>query len=321
MTRLHNHQWLFDIDAPPGPVGPNYTDAPHQVSIRVRGGNPLNTAIILWLQSFHSPLLDFVFKTITQLGGEAFYTITIPIVYWCVNKQFAFSLGTVFLFSNWINTGIKDLIRIPRPSHDVVRVIDTAGGYSFPSGHAQGTSTFFAYLALKIKRRWFTFVAMAAIVLVSLSRPYLGVHYPTDVVAGAIIGTLIALAIYALGGERLRIPVWAFVAVPLLMLMVDQTPDSAKAAGFLAGFGIGNDLDRRYLDFHERGALKQQVIKTVLGLAVLLGLRAGLKAILPISIWSDFIRYAGIGVVGTYFLPWIFTMAGLAGRGKGAGPT
>lgn len=280
-----------------------------------------NTAVILWLQSFHTPFLDFLFKAITQLGGETFYTVAIPIIYWCLNKQYGFSLGTVFLFSNWLNIGLKDLFRIPRPSYHVVRVIDTPGGYSFPSGHAQGTGTFFTYLATKVKRRWFTIVAVGAIVLVSLSRLYLGVHYPTDVLAGAVLGSAIALAVYALGGEKLRIPAWLFVVVPVILVLIDRTADSAKAAGFLGGFGIGNALDNRLLGFSVRGELWKQVVKVVLGLAILLGLRVGIKLILPVSIWSDFARYAVLGVVGAYGLPWLFVATGLAGKEEGAGQT
>lgn len=280
-----------------------------------------NTGIILWLQSFHTPVLDFLMKAITAIGGETFYTIVIPIIYWCIDKRYGFSLGTVFMVSNWINLGLKDLFRIPRPSHAVVRVLDSVGGYSFPSSHAQGTATFWVHLAAKIRRRWFTNVAIAVIVLVSLSRPYLGVHYPTDILAGAVLGTAIALIAYRLWADKLDIPLWAFVTVPVLLVLLDRTADSAKAAGFLAGLGIGYNLDRRFLGFRVGGALWQQAVRTAVGLALLLGVRVGLKLVLPAGIWFDYIRYTAIGVTGGYLLPWLFVTVGLMARDEGAGPT
>lgn len=275
-----------------------------------------NTAIIHWLQSFHSPLLDLFFKAVTALGGEAFYMIAIPVIYWCVDKQFGFNLGAVFLFSSWTNIGLKDLFRIPRPSPDVVRVIERAGGYSFPSGHAQGTATFWTYLAKKVRRRWFSVVAAAVIVLVALSRPYLGVHYPTDVLAGAVLGAGIAILAHALGGERRELPVWAFVVVPVVFVLVDRTADSAKIAGFLAGLGSGRALDRRRLDFRVEGVLREQIVKVVVGLVALLGLRIGIKLLLPAGGWYDFIRYNVLGLAGGYGLPWLFVALGLARRGE-----
>ncbi|EUJ32021.1 PAP2 family protein [Listeria floridensis FSL S10-1187] len=92
----------------------------------------------------------------------------------------------------------------PRPLDRLISI----SGYSFPSGHAAGAATFYGLLALVlifffIKRKglkWFVgLTALFIILLIMLSRVYLGVHYPSDVFAGFILGSaVLSFAFYAL---------------------------------------------------------------------------------------------------------------------------
>lgn len=278
----------------------------------------MNTAFNQWLQQFQPPFLIAAFRAITALGGETFYTIAIPVIYWCFDKGFGFGLGTVFLTSAWANVALKNVFRIPRPSVAEVRVLDNPGGYSFPSGHAQGTGTFWTYCALRIRRRWFTVATVAAIILVSLSRPYLGVHYLTDILGGSLIGIGIALVYFWAERRQLRIPTWAFVAAPILMVLLDHTADGAKTAGMLLGLGLGVRADEATLDFRTRTAAPwQQAAKIAVGIAVVLGLRIGLKLIFPDTAVFGFIRYACIGLGAAYGAPYLFVRFGWAERGVG----
>lgn len=277
-----------------------------------------NTTFILWLQQFQPPFLVAIFKGITALGGETFFTFVIPVLYWCIDKGFGIGLGTIFLTSTWVNGWLKNLFHIPRPSLAEVKVLDNPGGYSFPSGHAQGSGTFWTYCATRIKRRWFTITAAVAIFLVSLSRPYLGVHYLTDITAGAALGIGLALAYAYAERRKWRIPTWAYVVFPLLMGLIDRTPDGAKAAGFLLGLGLGARADEATLDF--KVATKTpwlQAAKLALGIVLVLGLRVGIKAILPTGVVFDFIRYAVVGGAASYGAPYLFVRFGWAERGVG----
>ncbi|MFC1760215.1 phosphatase PAP2 family protein, partial [Candidatus Neomarinimicrobiota bacterium] len=67
------------------------------------------------------------------------------------------------------------------------------GGFSFPSGHAQGSTTLWLMLALLIRKKWINYLTAIMIILVSLSRLYLGVHYPIDILGGVLIGMGIVL--------------------------------------------------------------------------------------------------------------------------------
>jgi len=101
----------------------------------------------------------------------------------------ALSLGGAMLISDVV----KPLVGRPRPP---VEHLQAVGGYSFPSGHATQASAFWFSLVLAIRARATPVTvglagAGAALIVaaVALSRVYLGVHYPSDVVAGVLLGT------------------------------------------------------------------------------------------------------------------------------------
>jgi len=112
--------------------------------------------------------------------------------------------------SGLISGGIKLLIRRPRPTEDLVTIVEKADGMSFPSGHVTLYVIFFGFialLALRLKRfsRKLRFLvlglSMFMILSIPLSRTYLGAHWFTDVLGGFLIGTtfLIILIILYLG--------------------------------------------------------------------------------------------------------------------------
>jgi len=115
----------------------------------------------------------------------------------CIDKDWAFRLGFAYLFSGLANTGIKEICRVPRPFElldiDPMRV-ETAGGYSFPSGHTQQASSLLIVLMEAIKKKWFYILASLLIILVALSRIYLGVHWAFRCCRGDYNCPLVCLA-------------------------------------------------------------------------------------------------------------------------------
>jgi undecaprenyl-diphosphatase len=92
-----------------------------------------------------------------------------------------------------VNSGIKDLVERPRPH--LTSPIVQASGFSFPSGHAAGTTAVYAVLTLlfvregsKLAQRVAIGVVVVLIAAVAATRVLLGVHYPSDVTAGIIVG-------------------------------------------------------------------------------------------------------------------------------------
>ena len=117
--------------------------------------------------------------------------------------------GLAIIGSALLNLGAKPLFARDRPS--LWESIAPEGNYSFPSGHAMGSMTLACVLVLLCwwtRLRWpVTFAAAGFVVLVGLSRIYLGVHYPSDILAGwaaAIAWTYAAYALVVRGGMRPR---------------------------------------------------------------------------------------------------------------------
>ena len=156
---------------------------------------------------------------------------------------------------------------------------------------------------------------------VGLSRVYLGVHYPQDVIVGTGIGLLL-VALYSWletrFAARLFLPFWGklvvCVGVPLLMLALHAETDTGSAMGTLIGLGVGVTLEREWVRFSTAGSLAQRAVRFLTGLLVLLGLYFGLKAILPATLIFRVLRYGLIGMWVAFIAPWVFVRLGLAHR-------
>jgi undecaprenyl-diphosphatase len=106
-----------------------------------------------------------------------------------------------------VSVGLVQLLKalFDRPRPEELLVMTDAG--SFPSGHVANAATMAVVLAIVIGRWWVWFAGIAYVVLMALSRTYLGAHWVSDTVAGALIGAGIAVIVWAplayrLGKER-----------------------------------------------------------------------------------------------------------------------
>lgn len=280
------------------------------------------TRVIQWVQTFSSPTLDVVFRGLTCLGEEQFYLLLVPLLYWCIDKFLAMHLAFVYLGSAYVNTTLKAVFAVPRPSPSQVRVVTPTEGYSFPSGHAQTASVGWSYLAIRVRKAWFWLVATLLVLGVSLSRVYLGVHYPQDVIAGTLLGLVIALGYHALAGRigsRVTgLPLWAKVglacAVPLLLLALHVEDDTVASMGTLLGLGVGVVLEREWIRFRTAGPLFQRALRLVLGLVVMLAIYLGLKRVFPAGPLFRGVRYALVGLWASLGAPWLFVKLRVAER-------
>ena len=151
--------------------------------------------VVLWFQQF-SPALDLPFKLLTFMGQEEFFLLLLPLLYWCLDRRTGARLVVLFLFSSYLNAVIKILGAQPRPldyAPDRVQPLWEQGGYGFPSNHTQSAVVVWGYLAAQFRRTWLWVVAGLLMVLIPLSRVYLGVHFPTDLLGGYVLGAIVLL--------------------------------------------------------------------------------------------------------------------------------
>lgn len=154
--------------------------------------------VFIWLvRYFSSPALDRAMIVISEFGyGGIFWTIAVAAaVTLAFYRRLTELAGMLVCLSGaaFLNFLLKHLFERSRP--DLFRVVEAAG-YSFPSGHAMVSLCFYGILAFLLSRhirdwRWRLAVATLAAALVAaigVSRVYLGVHYPTDVIAGYTAG-------------------------------------------------------------------------------------------------------------------------------------
>lgn len=288
------------------------------------------TNIILWLQTLSNPVLDYIMLGLTQLGSEILFLVAAVILYWCVDKKFAFQFMNVYILGVSLNEGLKAIIRRPRPfvAHpDEIRSIgDPTHGYSMPSGHSQSI----ANVSVQVCRRFKGTKAGAVLlpfgvyltIIVMFTRMYLGQHYLTDVLAGCAVGILSALLfsrLFDFLGDREH---WLFVAVlPLTVLAAallagtgtaSSVPDVMKVLGGYGAVTVGYFVEKRFVRYAVRtGAKWKYAVRLLLGLAVTLALKEGLKYAFPENnaFLYGYLRYFIVAIWASLGAPALFKIA------------
>lgn len=177
--------------------------------------------LIHWLQGF-GPWLVWPMKAITQLGYAAAYMIIISFIYWCVHPGVGLRLALLVPFSGVINNELKLFFHEPRP-YWVDTSITAYGvhkGFGMPSGHAQTAAVMWLGLATAVHRHWVWAACIAMALLVGISRPVLGVHFPTQVLVGWAVGAMIVYMFCRLEGPFLEMAGRGYWAMALTAVLV-----------------------------------------------------------------------------------------------------
>lgn len=247
-----------------------------------------NTTIVKFLQQFSNPFLDRVTELITMTGEQYFSIGIIVVIYLCIDKNLGYKLGFASLFSNSINSLVKNIFKVPRLiGTSGVRSLrlETAGGYSFPSGHTQNTSVLWTNLMKNTKKRWICILGPIMIISVALSRLYLGVHRPVDVLFGFIFGLLCMFTVNGVFNcKEFMVRVYGLlilIAISLIVIIQYGDSDLYKQFGSMIGFFIGYLIESKFIKFKEKASVTQSMIKILIALMGYFILDLGLKAVLP----------------------------------------
>ncbi len=272
-----------------------------------------------FLEGIRNPFFDTLFSLITRLGEETVFLVAAIFIFWCVSKREGYYILITGLVGTVINQALKLMFKIPRPwvkdptFNAVESAKPAAEGYSFPSGHTQnsvgtfgGVARWSSRLAIRI-----TFITVA--VLVAFSRMYLGVHTPLDVGVSILVASALVFALYPMFKTEERFHkfmpyiigvsavlaigglIYAFT-VPEASVDAHNLASGRKNASTLIGCMVGlipvYILDRTKIKFETDAKWYAQIIKLAVGLAIVLGIKAGLSSPLVYVFGNEYVARA-----------------------------
>ncbi len=263
-------------------------------------------SFLYFLEGLRCSVLNGFFSAITTLGGESIFIVLAIAVYWCVSKRDGYYLIAAGVGGTVVNQFLKIACQVPRPwvRDPNFTIVESAradaGGYSFPSGHSQNTAVSFGGVARFTAKKWLRRTCIAIVVLVALSRMYLGVHTRADVSVGLVIGIVLVFGLYPLfqkseSNPRIIPIVFAIVSAMALFSAIfvelhtwpadidsDNLEEAIKNSYTMLGCGLGvlvcYPIERKYISFDTGAPLWAQVLKILLGVAVVMVIRMGLKS-------------------------------------------
>ncbi|MEG7966760.1 phosphatase PAP2 family protein [Bacillus cereus group sp. Sample30] len=272
----------------------------------------IDMLLLEWMTSFEGRVLTTFFKLVSSLANETLYLVIISFLYWCVSKRKAFHMIVMLCFSGYIGIMVKEFMKIPRPyTYDGIEALyeKSAAGYSFPSTHVQLSTTFWGSFMVLCKKRIVWIIGIIFIILVAISRLYLRVHWLSDII-GAVLFSVIVVYLYTkvtmgLSDRKFILLQRIILAVSLIMYVMTSQVDNLKLLGVLTGSTIGIMLEKHFINMNESNDFKMQVVKTVLGLSIILIMQFILKKVIPDMYY---LRYAVTGITITFLCPFMFHM-------------
>ena len=287
------------------------------------------------------PGLTLCMRAITSIGSAAAYMVLTPFVYWCVDEKKGLRLSVVLLISTWLNFALKIILNQPRPffeAYDPSVGMATVSMGGLPSGHAQNSLVMWMIIASwkpisRLSGSAHFCIAALLCLLISFSRVYLGVHFPTDIFGGWLIGGII-LTVYFITGSQIqafleshspRAALIASAAIAFAMNLYRPSEYLLIPGGVILGLGIGCFLCRRYTNFNasltNRTGMEKHLtllVRYVLGITamVLLYVATG-KAINGMRDSGNyhlyvFTRYVILAIWLSAGAPWVFCKLRLA---------
>lgn len=250
-----------------------------------------------WLQNFMNPVIKALFVVITNFGESSVLIIILGFLYWSYDKEYGKFVGTNMVIGVVACAMVKNAVCRIRPYmvHDNVQcfkrpdasadLYDVSGqGYSFPSGHSTNAALAYGSLSLyKPEVKWLRVCAIVVPLLVGFSRIMVGAHYPTDVLAGLVFGTIILFVVsyFQKKLERKWILHIVIVALSLPGVFYCNTDEYFTGLGIMIGFFAAINFEEKVVKFENPTTWPQRIIRLVLGIMIYSLLNMVLKKILP----------------------------------------
>ena len=169
--------------------------------------NEIDQRCLLWLNGHHSAFFDTIMMTVSgRYEWIPLYAVMLGFIIWKYRwNSLWIILAVVVLItlSDQIANLLKSCVKRPRPCKDteighLVHLVNNycGGAFGFVSGHAANSFALFTFVSLLFRKKWVTAGLIIWAALLSYSRIYLGVHYPGDVIVGALLGMLLGWGVY-----------------------------------------------------------------------------------------------------------------------------
>lgn len=294
---------------------------------------PFDEPVLMTFQSLRIPALTGVFLLLTEFGAETIQLPLIAFLYWCGKKRIAILIGISFFSGMVVNQLLKITFCVQRPFlrfenlAAVAEALPGASGFSFPSGHTAGAISVYGMIAMLTEKRWLKVVMVSLIAAVGISRLYLGVHTPTDVLAAIVIGTLILIAVRIASRSLAANPAlknrflllgFTLLLISMLYALLKPYPegtgaflrsDVMKTVGAALGGLIGFRVEESKLRFEAPKSWIGKILVFIPGIALTMALRVLLKAPLNAAfgeLVGSFVRYVLITFWITALYPVLF---------------
>ena len=276
------------------------------------GRNDLNmeweVRIIEWMQANFSSLGGLV-KLLAFLGAETGLLMLVLIVMFCWNKKAGQKLALVVSSLNIWLPMIKSVVLRPRPYMEYPGRVKAealvekgaaasdvaAQGYSFPSMHSASIPALYFTLANEAKKKWLWILAAVLTLLVGLSRAAAGMHYPTDILAGWILGFAV-IGIFTQLDRHVH-KEWQYhlilIVTGLPGLFYVRTNDYFTSLGCLIGTVAAIHFEQKYVNYQDTKRLPAMVLRMVGALVFYFAVNTLLK--LPFD--KEFLAGASLGAL------------------------
>jgi len=279
------------------------------------GVSQIDQALLQAVQANADPVLTVLMLFFTFFGNPALWIGIAAALYWRGQENKGFFLMNLVVFASAVSAALKFAFLRPRPSSTEFKVLagDGYGLYSFPSGHSTLAAAAFSYANKMVS--YSSKIAFGLIVLlVAYSRLYLGMHFPSDVVAGLAIGLVIGKA-NLVARNRLfhknfkpskfedEIMLVVLVLVALLAIIFLRSMAMAGIfLGFYAGFFLFKEMEKsQRILLHRLLAVKYAV-----GFAVLLAAFSVGEGIVSIGKSLSQVELFVLYLVAGFWISWLW---------------